>query len=98
MHYLVTRLFPFGGHDWYRWGAEILIANQQKRGYWVSDSYPGSSRTIDTCMALLFLKRANWVADLSKRLPPQERELQGTIIRDGPPRSSGASRHPDKKP
>jgi hypothetical protein len=92
-------LTEIGEHDWYRWGAEILIANQQKRGYWTSSKYPGSSPTIDTCLALLFLKRANFVADLSKRLPFQPKELSGTIIRSLPPsRSPGESRDPEKKP
>ena len=43
-----------GGKDWYRWGAEILVANQQPNGNWQNGGYPGSSNTLDTCLALLF--------------------------------------------
>lgn len=62
--------------DWYRWGAEILVANQAADGSWVSDKYPGRSSQIDTCLALLFLKRANLAKDLTKRVSDElKREL-----------------------
>lgn len=83
-----------GDREWYRWGAEILVANQQPRGFWNSTHYPGSSPTIDTCMALLFLKRANFVADLTKKLRFKPEELNATIIRSAP--SPGESRSPKK--
>jgi hypothetical protein len=86
-----------GGREWYRWGAEILIANQQPRGFWNSTHYPGSSPTIDTCMALLFLKRANFVADLSKKLNIKPEDLNETIIRSSPSRSPGESLNPEKR-
>lgn len=85
-----------GGREWYRWGAEILLANQQPRGFWNSTHYPGSSPTIDTCMALLFLKRANFVADLSKKLPFKAEDLNETILRASPSRSLGESLNPVK--
>ncbi len=55
--------------DWYRWGAEILVANQQPQGFWMEGQYPGATPVMDTCMALLFLKKANLVKDLPDRLP-----------------------------
>ncbi len=85
-----------GDRDWYRWGAEILVANQQPRGFWVSTEYPGSSPTIDTCMALLFLKRANFTADLSKKLNIKPEELNATIIRTKPSQSPGESMNEEK--
>jgi hypothetical protein len=92
-------LAAIGNKDWYRWGAEILVANQQKAGNWTSGGYHGSSPTIDTCLALLFLKRANFVADLSARLPFRGEELNKSIMRVSPASSSpGLSRDPDKKP
>ncbi|HVS34567.1 MAG TPA: hypothetical protein VMS17_03230, partial [Gemmataceae bacterium] len=53
-----------GGHDWYDWGAEILVANQNPDGAWRGD-YPPA---VDTCFALLFLKRANVARDLTSLL------------------------------
>jgi hypothetical protein len=54
-----------GGKDWYSWGAEILVTNQQKDGGWQGDfAGPGA----DTCFALLFLKRANVARDLTMAL------------------------------
>ena len=57
MHYI-------GGKDWYRWGAEALVANQNPQtGHWEKGEYPGSesphSGPLNTAFALLFLKRAN---------------------------------------
>ncbi len=54
-----------GGKDWYSWGAEILVTNQQRDGSWQGDfAAPGA----DTCFALLFLKRANVARDLTMAL------------------------------
>ena len=53
-----------GGKDWYRWGAEIIVANQKEEGQW-EDRFPGVP---DTCFALLFLKRANIAKDLTDKL------------------------------
>ncbi len=85
-----------GDRDWYRWGAEILVANQQQRGFWISTEYPGSSPIIDTCMALLFLKRANFTADLSKKLNIKPEELNATIIRTKASLSPGESMNKEK--
>lgn len=55
--------------DWYRWGAEILIAEQQPNGSWKDGGVAGGDKPIvDTALAILFLKRANLTPDLSKRL------------------------------
>jgi hypothetical protein len=56
------------GKNWYRWGAEILVANQKPEGHWEGGGYAGSSRVADTCMALLFLKRTNLTEELTKKL------------------------------
>jgi len=57
-----------GDKDWYRWGTEQLLELQHDNGSWSPTGYPGSSITIDTSLALLFLKRANLAKDLSKKL------------------------------
>jgi hypothetical protein len=57
------------GKDWYRWGVELLLEAQRKDGSWQTGKlYPGSCRTLDTCLALLFLKRANFTRDLTRKL------------------------------
>jgi hypothetical protein len=56
-------LETLGGKDWFNWGAEVLLANQQNDGSW-----KGDHGTADTCFALLFLRRANLASDLTSRL------------------------------
>jgi len=51
--------------DWYNWGAEVLLANQQPGGLWMGE-YGGCGA--DTCFALLFLKKANLTRDLTGSL------------------------------
>ena len=64
--------------DWYEWGSEIILANQQADGSW-SERFPGVP---DTCFALLFLRRANIVKDLTDKL--REQRLDGAGARPGP--------------
>jgi hypothetical protein len=66
---VLYNLKMLGKKDWYLWGAEILVANQNADGHWQDGGYHGASNTIDTCLALLFLKRANLAADLTTALP-----------------------------
>ncbi len=56
------------GKDWYSWGVELLLDAQKEDGAWQEGNYHGSTRTLDTCFALLFLKRANLATDLSRKL------------------------------
>lgn len=51
-----------GQKDWYRWGANVIVANQQADGSW-KDRYASIP---DTSFALLFLCRANLVRDLPR--------------------------------
>ncbi len=67
------------GKDWYRWGAEILVANQQPAGNWKDGKYHGASPVIDTCLALLFLQRANLAKDLGDKLPFNPLELTTAV-------------------
>jgi hypothetical protein len=69
-----------GKKDWYRWGAEILVANQKELGNWDKGGYPGATPVLDTCLALLFLKRANLAADLGAKLPFNPDDLSKDII------------------
>jgi hypothetical protein len=45
----------FAGQDWYAWVSRRLVASQRFDGAW-ADSNPGP---VDTCYALLILRRAN---------------------------------------
>jgi hypothetical protein len=65
---VLYNLRTIGGKDWYKWGVEVLLANQQGNGSWNSAPYHGHSPPLDTCMALLFLKRANLTRDLTENL------------------------------
>jgi hypothetical protein len=70
-------LDTIGGKDWYGWGAAILLGNQQDNGSWQGLYGEGG---VDTCFALLFLRRANLAEDLTALLKgritdPDQREL-----------------------
>ena len=66
--------------DWYRWGAETLVANQSVEGDWKEGGgYPGATPVVNTCFALLFLRRANLVADLTAALKLNPDDLTQAI-------------------
>lgn len=65
---VVFSLSKIGDKDWYHWGSQILVANQGAAGNWTNGAYWAHTDVIDTCMALLFLKRANVVSDLTDKL------------------------------
>jgi hypothetical protein len=61
------------GTDWYSWGAEILLFNQDRDGGWTSGEFARDG-SADTCFALLFLRRANLASDLTRALRGQLRD------------------------
>jgi hypothetical protein len=65
---VLYNLKTLGDKDWYLWGAEILLSNQQFNGCWAEGKYHKNHPVTDTCFALLFLKRANLAPDLSDNL------------------------------
>lgn len=71
--------------DWYRWGAEILVANQLPDGSWKEAMVHGDHPAIDTALAILFLKRANLTPDLSKRLIVDSSALMAKVNLPKPP-------------
>jgi hypothetical protein len=54
--------------EWYYWGMDILLPNQNPNGSWHAGVGHGSDPIIDSCFALLFLQRANLVQDLTDKL------------------------------
>lgn len=77
-----------GQKDWYRWGAEMLVANQMPQGHWDNGGYPAADPVIDTCFALLFLKRGTLVADLTTKLPFDSKTLTASINEELAPASA----------
>jgi hypothetical protein len=61
-------LKTIGGKEWYGWGAQILVHNQNANGAWQQSHYHGANPVLNTCFAMLFLKRSNLVADLTENL------------------------------
>ncbi len=56
------------GKDWYRWGQALLVDAQNPAGDWTGANFHGGNPLVNTCFALLFLKRANLAKDLTKKL------------------------------
>jgi hypothetical protein len=79
------------GKDWYRWGVDLLLEAQTKDGSWWERGYPGSTRPLDTCFALLFLKRANLAADLTRKLDLIAPGKAGAMPKDKPVPTAGGS-------
>jgi len=65
---VLYNLKTIGNKDWYAWAAQLLLTHQNPNGSWWARGYPGSSTTIDTCFALLILRRVNLVQDLTDNL------------------------------
>jgi hypothetical protein len=84
-------LKTIGGKDWYKWGAQLLLANQKDDGSWAGAYTSGGH---DTCFAILFLKRANLTSDLTERMrkdPNRPRLLEGIEEKKGAKPSGGKS-------
>jgi hypothetical protein len=72
--------------DWYRWAAQLLVAHQQEGGHWTDGGYHGAHPVLDTCLALLVLKRANLARDLAGRLAIDGRQLDVSVVEEAAPR------------
>jgi hypothetical protein len=62
-----------GDHDWYREGAEYLVANQNRTGSWPRlgrRGRRGQDSLSDTCFALLFLRRATVPVRVPRAVTP----------------------------
>ena len=76
---VLYNLPTIGGKHWYPWAAECLVANQQPLGNWTGGGYHGASPVLDTCMALLVLKRANLAEDLTAQMKISPGELARSV-------------------
>ena len=56
------------GKDWYGWGCRVLLPRQKNDGSWHDAAFYGNNVAVNTCFALLFLKRANLARDLTDKL------------------------------
>ena len=56
------------GKDWYGWGAQNLLKNQDKNGSWRDLHGHGHSPQSDTALALLFLVRSNLVQEITDQI------------------------------
>jgi hypothetical protein len=58
---MLYNLKTVGGKEWYPWAAHNLVVNQDANGSWVHGGYIDQNPVINTCLALLVLKRVNLV-------------------------------------
>jgi hypothetical protein len=58
---VLFNLETIGGQNWHAWGTGILLRAQRDDGAWEA----GHGPFVDTCFALLFLKRVNVASDLT---------------------------------
>src|SRR5262249_3388946 len=64
---VLYNLPTIGGKHWYRWAAQMLVANQTPAGNWQNGGYHAAHPVLDTCLALLVLKQSSLTGDLGKR-------------------------------
>jgi hypothetical protein len=84
-------LRSIGKTAWYPWAAQLLVGSQHSDGSW-RESYGGP---VDTCFALLVLKRSNLAEDLTKMMDkargPSGAVLLPTFIQAEPAPVRGSS-------
>lgn len=85
---VMYNLATVGAKDWYRWGAEILVTNQEQAGQhpgaWVNGGNATlSDPVVNTSFALLFLRGANLTSDLTDQLPFNTGELNRELAGEG---------------
>lgn len=61
---MIYDLQTIGGKDWYSWATNVILPAQQSDGSW-ADNF---GAPVDTCFALLVLKRVNVVKDLTANI------------------------------
>jgi hypothetical protein len=77
--------------DWYAWGAEILLANQQGDGSWRGEY---ATCGADTAFALLFLKKANLTRDLTAGIRGKLKDPAEAMLKAGGVGGAGLKKGP----
>jgi hypothetical protein len=72
-------LDTIGSKDWYAWGSELLLASQGADGSWSGEH----SGEVDTCFALLFLRRSNLAKDLTASLKGRMKDPGEAVLKAG---------------
>jgi hypothetical protein len=76
----VFDLKTLGQRDWYAWGARILVLCQHPDGSW-GETRPSDG--VDTCFALLFLRRSNLAPDLTRSIGGKVRDPGEVTLKSG---------------
>jgi hypothetical protein len=92
---VIYGLQAIGNHDWYAWGAALLIDAQQADGAWDIGGYPGADEELSTSFAMLFLCRANVAKDLSASLKSKIKDPGSATLRGGAGAPDLASKGPN---
>jgi hypothetical protein len=89
---MLYNLPTIGDKEWYRWGAQILVTNQNGNGSWPAPSERQEDihwaippleygPIFNTSFALLFLKHSHPMKDLTAKLPFTPKDLSEGIAR-----------------
>lgn len=54
---MLAKITNIGSHLWYREGERFLLDHQTEDGHWEGEAFGEQDDVVDTCFALLFLKR-----------------------------------------
>jgi hypothetical protein len=79
---MLYNLTTIGDKDWYRWGMEMIVANQNQDGRWDAGA-SGYGPTVDTSFALLFLRQTNLADDLTDKLQVDPRSFAKPQLEPG---------------
>jgi hypothetical protein len=88
---VVYGLINVGEKDWYAWGADFLLSRQGSDGGWHGKYSAGG---VDSCFALLFLRKADLAKDLSVILKSAGVGGEDLINRDRKPDSKPTAKAP----
>jgi len=96
---MIYDLQTIGDKDWYRWGAEMLLANIKPDGYWDVKTFgDAANEVINSSFALLFLRQANLADDLTTKLRADPSVLDKPLARKDPPAETKAQTPPPAPP
>ncbi|HEV3443294.1 MAG TPA: hypothetical protein VG099_01570, partial [Gemmataceae bacterium] len=96
---MIYDLQTIGDKDWYRWGAEMLLANIKPDGYWDVKTFgDAANEVINSSFALLFLRQANLADDLTTKLRADPSVLDKPLAGKDPPAETKAQTPPAPPP